>query len=64
MLWCFVVLVRFKQVCLERDKDPSVVMACVAAYDTVLQDIGDPGYACTHVLPVLTPVLYLRTLSR
>ena len=39
-------------------------MACVAAYDTVLQDIGDPGYACTHVLPVLTPVLYLRTLSR
>lgn len=51
------------QVCLERDKDPAVVMASVAAYDCVLSDV-DPSYICTHALPVLAPLLYLRTLSR
>ena len=53
-----------RQVCLERDQDPNVVMVVVGAYDVVLVDIGEASYICTHALPVLTPLLYLRTLSR
>jgi hypothetical protein len=39
------------------------VMAVVAAFDGVLLDIGDPAYICSHALPVLAPLLYLRTLN-
>jgi hypothetical protein len=51
-------------VCLECDQDPNVVMAVVGAYDVVLMDIGEASYVATHALPVLAPLLYLRTLSR
>ena len=51
------------QVCVERDQSPAVVMCVVGCYDILLKDV-DCDYIAKDVIPVLTPLLYLRTLNR